>query len=70
MQTFKPSTRHEHKVARKQQWERTTAERALFERQHPVLSGAVKIVTYTPPKGSYTPAPRTMRQVDSLSDVH
>ena len=30
--------------------------RAVFERQHPVLSGIVRVVNYVPPQGTYTPA--------------
>lgn len=37
-------------------WAMTAAERERFKREHPVLSGAVKVVDYVPPRGSYTPA--------------
>ena len=34
---------------------------AQYEKEHPVLSGAVKIEDYRPPPGRYVPAPRPVR---------
>lgn len=35
---------------------REQAERAAYVAAHPVLSGAVRVVNYVPPKGSYIPS--------------
>lgn len=56
-------TRAQRKAAQRALWaeqaaqqERTKQQRREYERQHPVLSGAVRVVGYTPPAGNYTPA--------------
>lgn len=43
-------TRHERKVARREWIAKTEAEREQFRREHPVLSGAVTITNYIPPR--------------------
>lgn len=52
------SSRQERKLARAKLWKDHVDEREKFRREHPVLSGAVKIVDYVEPKWRYVrPAP-------------
>lgn len=45
-------------AAQRAEADRTAAERrAKFEREHPILSGAVPLVDYVPPRGSYIRRP-------------
>jgi len=44
-------SRHERKLAQRARW----AAQEEWRRQHPIISGAIKIVDYVPPYGTYTP---------------
>ena len=46
-------TRAERKAARRAEWAKTEAQREQFKREHPVLSGAVKVVDYVEPRAVY-----------------
>lgn len=43
-------TRAERKAARRAEWARQEQQAADYRRRHPILSGAIKIVDYVPPK--------------------
>ncbi len=49
-------TRHERKMARNAAFARIDAQGEQCEREHPVLSGKVKVIDYIPPPGRYFPA--------------
>jgi hypothetical protein len=69
MQILGKRTRHERKIAQRAKWDAERANRERFEREHPVLSGAVKVVDYVPPRGSYTPMHNAPAQRPPAKDL-